>query len=165
MIIKQTKVIDKKITDAIFSFYLKKDKRLKRFKIIFPVLSLLGIVFNGVSIYFSAVDYTTILILFFSIFFLLYPFVIYPAVLKANYKKAAKLTEGKESTIELTDDSIKMILENETSEFSWSAIVSVTDIGDYITLNANNVRNLILEKNKLTEEEIQWILSYKERIL
>lgn len=164
MEIKQTKVLEKKHSDALISYLLKKDKKFKTLRIAFTIVGIFLILVSAYDIYMIGLYFWSVILGAFGIFFCIYYPCIYAPLLKRNSLKLSSGNIGKTSTITLNDDFIELVLDNETSKYTWDAIVAATDIGEYITLNANNARNLVLDKSELTEEEIKWILGYKERI-
>lgn len=163
MYLKQSKIITPQLQREIINYYLS----LKKVKILKAVLTIVGIFFIAFSIFitiFLYFNFYSIITFLFGLFFTLYPNVIYPKMLYKTATKNAKYTVGMESEIIVTDDKITLSLPNEKSEYNWSSVVDVVETKNYIIINANGARNLMLAKDELTQDEYNWILQYKERI-
>ena len=155
--IKQTVVLDEKMLDAIAKNYIA-EPGIRRKTILLIVLSVfilaLGIVFLVDGDYAFGAANAVI-----GTVFLVFAAVAYKRILLKNLKKVNASRLNKESTYLLNDETILIESDIGHGEYNWSVCENVKDMGDYIGVFFSTQIVVLLEKARLSEQELEWLRS------
>ena len=84
--------------------------------------------------------------------------IVFPQMIKGNVKKINATFVGKVSCYELSDEEVIVHSDYGESHYGWNSFTKVQNLKEYVALSMINRQVILLEKEQLSREEIDWVL-------
>ena len=155
MRIEQTVILDEKMLDVIVKQFIT--SRGIKTKLLYLNIAAALILALGVIFIIDADYLVGAIMLALGVFFVVFANILYKRLLQSNLKKMNESNLEKETNFILDDERIAVENPLGKNEYKWESVESVKEMDNYIGITMLNRALVLLEKEKLSEEEIEWL--------
>lgn len=125
-------------------------------------ITVLGIGLTAYSVLFASGEQRITFLIYGIVFFLAGMFVA-PNFMRRRAMIACQSLRGKSTTYVVDDDMIHCQAGPQSVNYRWEDVLLIHELEEALGIMLKDRRIIILEKKKMTKEEVQWILSHNPK--
>ena len=160
MNIKQTVTLNDETLEALTEYFLKAEENKKR-RVFLAVLGALIVALSSAFLIDGDFIYGAVICVA-GVFFIVYSAVLFKLTVRKNIRRMNEKRFGTDIVAELDEDGIRMDSSIGRSELNWQACDGFFNGEKFVILIFVNKTALLLDKSRLSDEEISWLKARTE---